>query len=58
MTQAEYMRDYRKRNPSALERQRKLQTAVGKALRELRDLHRTEYERLLTKHKAKAGLVD
>lgn len=58
MTTAEYMRGYRERNPSALERQRKLQSAAGKALRELRDRHRAEYERLLTRHKAEAGLVD
>lgn len=55
---ADYMREYRANNPDVLQRQRKLQAASGKALRALRDKHRREYDRLLTRFKQEVGLVD
>ena len=56
MSQAEYMRDYRARNPNTRERQTKLDRAKRKAAADLIERHQDEYWALLAKRKEEEGL--
>jgi len=53
---AEYMADYRRRNPDTFARQRASQGAYRRALRALKAAHEVEFGQLLTLERARVGL--
>jgi septal ring factor EnvC (AmiA/AmiB activator) len=54
--QAEYMREYRQKNPDAVEANRATVRAQAKALRRLAAEHQEEFYVLYTEERAKEGL--
>lgn len=56
MPSAEYMREWREKNPGWRERQLKNERARNGALRELSLLHPREFQKLLIKHRRVEGL--
>lgn len=57
MTDAEYMRDYRKNNPDYVARLKKLAWARAEATKEVVRRHKGEYNKVLLEIKRKKGLL-
>lgn len=55
-SEAEYMRDYRRRNPGVIARQTKVERARRRALNELSRIHQMDYLVLLAKYRKEEGL--
>lgn len=53
---AEYMREYRRRNPAVFDRHMRAGRARHRALALLREAHPDQYRRLLNAERAAAGL--